>query len=377
MKKILFLTGTRADFGKLKSLIKAVQYSEKFIPYIFVTGMHMMRKYGHTAIEVEKTGFKNIYKYINQNSHDSMDQVLAKTIAGLSDYVKEIKPDLIVVHGDRVEALAGAIVGSLNNILVAHIEGGEVSGTIDELIRHSVTKLSHIHFASNSEAKKRLLQLGEVESSIYVIGSPDLDVMSSNELPSLLEAKDRYDIDFEGYYVFIYHPVTTELDSLESNIKECVNAMKNSGRNFIVIYPNNDHGSEVILNHYEKINSKNIKIFPSIRFEYFLTLIKNSKGLIGNSSAGVREAPFYGLGSINIGSRQNSRSKACSIINVDGCESEIINAISQLESNSYEETQEFGDGKSCELFMEAINSEGLWRVSRQKVFKDFLNVHDI
>mgnify|MGYP003536605101 CR=1 FL=1 len=144
MKKIVFLTGTRADFGKLKSLMSISQNSKDFDVHLFVTGMHMNSLYGYTVDEIEKAGFKNIYKYINHDSIEYMDRTLAKTIEGFSQFIKQISPDLIIVHGDRVEALAGAIVGSLNNILVAHIEGGEVSGTIDELIRHSVTKMSHM-----------------------------------------------------------------------------------------------------------------------------------------------------------------------------------------------------------------------------------------
>ena len=158
-KKILFLSGTRADFGKLKSLISISQKSSLFDVSIFVTGMHLQKEYGFTVNEIEKSGFENIYTFENHTTESSMDLTLSKTIEGLSAYVKEIKPDLIVVHGDRVEALAGAIVGSLNNILVGHIEGGEVSGTIDELIRHSVSKMSHIHFVSNQQAKNKLNNL--------------------------------------------------------------------------------------------------------------------------------------------------------------------------------------------------------------------------
>ena len=126
--------------------MQKLQDDELFEVHIFVTGMHMLSKYGATWKEIRKAGFANIYKFINQNSSDSMDYILAKTVAGLADYVKETAPDMLVVHGDRVETLAGAIVGALNNILVAHVEGGEVSGTVDELIRHSVSKLSHLHF---------------------------------------------------------------------------------------------------------------------------------------------------------------------------------------------------------------------------------------
>lgn len=153
-KKIVFLTGTRADFGKIKSLIRITQESKKYEVHIFATGMHMNSKYGATVDEIVKSGFENIYKFINHDTIENMDRTLAKTIEGFSLYVGEIKPELIVVHGDRVEALAGAIVGSLNNILVTHIEGGEISGTIDELIRHAVSKMSHIHLVANDEAKK-------------------------------------------------------------------------------------------------------------------------------------------------------------------------------------------------------------------------------
>ena len=188
-KKIVFLTGTRADFGKLKSLIKITQENPNFDVQIFVTGMHLDDKYGFTVNEIYKSGFKNIYTFKNHVGAEFMDRTLAKTITGFSEYIATQKPDLIVVHGDRVEALAGAIVGSLNNILVSHIEGGEISGTIDELIRHSVSKLAHLHLVSNEEAKGRLIQMGELESSIYVIGSPDLDLMNPSNLPNLKTVK--------------------------------------------------------------------------------------------------------------------------------------------------------------------------------------------
>ena len=370
-KKLLFLTGTRADFGKLKSLIQKVDDSDDLEPYIFVTGMHMLSTYGMTAIEVDKSGFKSVYKFINQNAHDSMDIVLSKTIHGLSDYVKEIKPDMIVVHGDRVEALAGAIVGSLNNILVTHVEGGEVSGTIDELIRHSVSKMSHLHFVSNQKAKQRLLQLGELDSSIYIIGSPDLDIMTSSSLPSLTEAKDRYGIDFNKFAVFMFHPVTTDIENLPEKIKICVDALIESNMNYVVIYPNNDDGSEIIINEIERLRElKKFRIFPSIRFEHFLTLLKNAQLMIGNSSAGVREMPFYGLPSINIGNRQNNRAKANSIINIQEEKVAIINAIESALVRSCTVEKEFGSGNSAELFIQEINNEYIWRTSCQKNFVD-------
>jgi len=370
-KKLLFISGTRADFGKLKSLMIKVDEHPAFDLHIFATGMHMLSKYGMTVHEIEKSGFNSIFKYINHNVFDSMDVILAKTVMGLSDYIKELKPDMIVVHGDRVEALAGAIVGSLNNILVSHIEGGEVSGTIDELIRHSVSKMSHIHFVSNKTAHNRLMQLGEKESSIYEIGSPDLDIMQSRGLPSIEQVKEKYQIPFDKFSILMHHPVTTELECLEKEISSIVEAMVESGKSYVVIYPNNDHGSEIILNAYRKFDGNpNIKIYPSIRFECFLTLLKNSAFMIGNSSAGVREAPFYGLPSINVGTRQLNRSSASSIINCKGDVVAILSAIENATEKTFTNTKEFGLGNSDKLFLSALIDSKLWRISKQKVFED-------
>ncbi len=212
MKKIVFVSGTRADFSKIKSLMMKVENSNEFELFIFVTGMHMSKKFGSTYMEIEKCGFKNIYKYINHDKYYQMDKALSSTIDGFSKFIHEIEPDLIVVHGDRVEPLAAAIVGSLNNILVAHIEGGELSGTIDESLRHAISKLAHIHLVNDEIAKKRLIQMGEDEKSIFIIGSPDLELL--NNTISLDEAKKYYDIKFKNYAIAIFHPITTEINSL-------------------------------------------------------------------------------------------------------------------------------------------------------------------
>ena len=372
-KKIVFLTGTRADFGKLKSLIQITQKFDKFDVHIFATGMHLNPLYGATVDEIEKSGFKNIYKFINHDDIEHMDRTLAKTIDGFSHYVKLINPDLIVVHGDRVEALAGAIVGSLNNILVAHIEGGEISGTIDELIRHSVSKLSHIHFVSNENAKRRLIQMGEIEESIFVIGSPDIDLMNSKNLPSIEEAKKYYDIEFKNYAIAMFHPVTTEYDKIQKYAKDFIDALIDSNFNYVIIYPNNDMGSVEILNEYKRLqNKQKFRLFPSLRFEYFLVLLKNAKFIIGNSSAGIREAPYYNVPSIDIGTRQNNRAKIESIIHCSYAKKNILKAINKVKNLKLNKIQKnyFGEGNSDKLFFKIINSNKIWDISCQKQFCD-------
>lgn len=370
-KKIVFLTGTRADFGKIKSLIEITNRESTYEVFIFVTGMHLMAKYGYTVDEIVKYGYKNIYKFINHTSERSMDQNLAKTVQGFSDFIREYQPDLIVIHGDRLEALAGAIVGSLNNILVAHLEGGEVSGTVDELIRHAVSKMSHTHFVSNTKAKQRLIQMGELEEAIFEIGSPDVDIMVSQNLPSLGDAMTRFEISFKDYGIVLFHPVTTEIENLRDYSKNFVDALLASCRNFIVVYPNNDMGSSEILNEYKRLEgNKRFKIFPSIRFEYFLVLLKYAKCIVGNSSAGIREAPYYGVPSVNIGTRQFNRALHHDIINCDYQISEIIEKIELAFNLNFEPVSLFGSGKSDLMFKEVLSTSAFWSISKQKQFKD-------
>jgi UDP-N-acetylglucosamine 2-epimerase (hydrolysing) len=374
MKKIAFLTGTRADFGKIKSLIQILEnHNNQFEVHLFVTGMHMQTAYGYTYIEVEKCGFKNISTYENYTHETTMDLTLAKTIEGFSVFIKNVKPDLVVVHGDRVEALAGAIVGSLNNILVAHIEGGEISGTIDELIRHSVSKLSHIHFVSNKEAENRLLQMGELSNTIFEIGSPDLDIMFSPNLPNIDTVKVYYEIPFSRYGIVMFHPVTTEIANTKKQIQNLINALLNSEKNYVVIYPNNDLGSSVIIEEYLRLNNNSrFRILPSLRFEYYLTLLKNADFIIGNSSAGIREAPYFNIPSINIGTRQNNRVKNDVIFNIGYEEKEILESVRNyhLGKSSFLNEVDFGKGNSAQLFYEILNSENIWKISNQKQFKD-------
>ncbi|MBL7918683.1 MAG: UDP-N-acetylglucosamine 2-epimerase (hydrolyzing) [Bacteroidia bacterium] len=370
-RKILFLTGTRADFGKLKSLIEVTTKSSEFEAYIFATGMHLSTIHGYTVEEIEKCGYKNIEKFINHTEECSMDQILAKTIQGFSAFVQKLKPDLIIIHGDRVEALAGAITGALNNVLVAHIEGGEISGTIDELIRHAVSKMSHIHFVANEIAKKRLIQMGELNENIFVIGSPDIDAMLSPNLPSLADVKKRYEINFSSYAIVMFHPVTTEVEHMSAYAKQFVDALLEQDNNMVVIFPNNDLGYNFIIDEYTRLKEKsNIKIFPSIRFEYFIVLLKYAQYIIGNSSAGIREAPYYGVPTINIGTRQKNRALSNEIINCGYDSNDISSAITFAKNGTFNKIDLFGDGNSDKLFIEIIKKESFWSIQKQKQFNE-------
>jgi UDP-N-acetylglucosamine 2-epimerase (hydrolysing) len=346
-KKIFFVTGTRADYGKIKSIIHSLEKNFKI--YIFVTGMHLMSKYGSTYQIISKE-CKNskIIKFKNQTGHQMLDQIISTTINGISKSLKKIKPDLVVVHGDRVEAFAAATAASVNNFLVAHIEGGELSGTIDEHLRHAISKLSHIHLVSNNEAKRRLTLMGEKKNNIFTVGTPDYDIMKSNDLPKISDVKKRYGIKFNNFAISIYHSVTTDLKNLKKYSSIFSRTLIKSDLKYLVIFPNNDPGSHIILNSIFKNFKKNqnFRIIRSMRFEYFLSALKNSRFIIGNSSAGIREAPFFGIPTLNIGDRQLNRAKLKSIINLTHDFKKILKAINLSKNKKFNKSFHFGCGNS-------------------------------
>lgn len=373
-KRIIFVTGTRADYGKMKSLMQRLESSDRFDVFIFVCGMHLSKNFGSTYAEIIGDGYKNIHVAYGLKQSTDTSVNLGNTVSYLSGYADSIGPDMIVVHGDRMDALAGAIVGALHNIMVAHIEGGELSGTIDESIRHAISKFAHAHFVCTEEARNRLIQLGEEASRIHVIGSPDIDIMMSKNLPSLESSKGRYDIDFDSYGILMYHPVTTEYNLLSRKIKNVVEAIIESKKNYVVIYPNNDLGYEVILHEYERFASlPRFRIFPSLRFEHFLTLLKNADFIIGNSSAGVREAGVYGVPAIDIGTRQNRRynqSTSKNIIHTNENVDQIKMAIESIGVHT-SESHLFGDGDSTMRFYKIVSDANFWNTELQKNFVDF------
>ena len=371
MKEVVFLTGTRADYGKLKSLIEILRIDSNYNVSIIATGMHLLPKYGSTVNQIIEDNLGDVVILPTYLQEQQMEITLAKTIENISNFINETKVDLLVVHGDRLEALAGAIVGAIRNVPVAHIEGGEVSGTVDGLIRHSVTKLSHLHFVSNSISRQRLIQLGEQSDSIFEIGSPDIDIMFSNFLPSITEVKKRYEINFSEYAIVIFHPVTTEENNVQEYAENLCQALIQSKENYIVIKPNNDRGSEIIqrsLN--QKLVGPNFRHLASMRFEYFLSLIKNSRFIIGNSSAGIREAPYYGVPAINIGSRQRNRSTSKTIINSDSDTESIFTAIQSINGLDKNTEFEFGQGDSAIKFKSILDDILKWPISTDKIFND-------
>jgi len=215
--------------------------------------------------------------------------------------------------------------------------------------------------------------MGENKKNIFVVGSPDVDMILGKDLPNLNIVKKRYDITFENYAIGIIHPITTNLKNLKRETKIFLNSIVKSNLNYILIYPNNDHGSDIILNEIKKLKkNKKFKIFPSIRFEYYLTLLKNSRFIIGNSSSGIIEAPYYGVSTINLGDRQKNRLQSKLIKNESFNEKLILKSIDFAKNRKIKKRKFFGDGKSAEKIMQLFLSNKIWNISNQKNFIDII-----
>lgn len=369
-KSILFVTGTRADFGKLEPLAVAAR-DRGFRVLFFVTGMHMMEKYGLTKTEVHRNYDISVVEYVNQRDGDPQDIILAKTIVGFSDYLKEMTPDLVVIHGDRVEALACSIVCATNYVRCAHIEGGEVSGTIDELFRHCNTKLCSAHLVSSEDAKRRVLCMGEAEEAVHVIGSPELDVHGRPSGVSIDQVRKRYEILESDYGICVFHPVTSETSTIAIQAQSLFSTLERSGRYFVVILPNNDPGASDIFTVINALPDSQFRRIPSMRFIYFSELLKNAQLVIGNSSVGVREAPFLGIPSLDIGTRQSRRSQTDSLFHADALDVDRITSFLKGEwGKRYRPYQGFGSGLASEKFTTLLLEQTFWESPLQKVFCD-------
>ncbi|THH36729.1 UDP-N-acetylglucosamine 2-epimerase (hydrolyzing) [Aliishimia ponticola] len=369
-RKLLFVTGTRADFGKLEPLAAEARDAGFEISF-FVTGMHLLERYGLTKLEVQRFEGAQVHEFLNQRPGDPQDIVLAKTVTGFSDFLAEHQPDLVIVHGDRIEALATTIVCGTNNIRCAHVEGGEVSGTIDEVFRHCNTKLAHSHFVSSDVAADRVRRMGEDTAAIHVIGSPELDFHSRPSGVTLEEVKARYQIPFDEFGICTFHPVTSEQANMADQARSLFETITASGRNFVVILPNNDPGAEGILEAIAALPQDQFRAYPSMRFSYFSELMKHAACMVGNSSAGVREAPFLGIPSLDVGTRQTNRAASDS---VTVCSAFDTDTIADFLANNWGQRHArhsgYGEGRAATRFVEVLNTPEFWSRGLQKVFHD-------
>ena len=355
-RKILYITGTRADYGLMQSVLRAIEEHPKLELELIVTGMHIMPEFGRTINEIKKDGFKihEIDATYKKDNKESMANFVGEFIQLLTKKVNEIKPDLILVLGDRGEMLAGAIVGACLAIPVAHLHGGEITSTVDEFSRHAITKLAHIHLPATEKSADRIIKMGEDPSNVFVVGAPGLDSILNENLIEPAELSKKYNLDSsKPIFMVVQHPVTTEVRDAHEHIRETLEAIVGLRHQTILIYPNADAGSRAmieVIKEYEKYPF--IKTFKSIPHKEYLSLMKMATVIIGNSSSGIIEAPSFGLPVVNIGSRQEGRERAENVIDADYDKEQIETAIKKaLDDGNFKEKVKkykspYGDGKA-------------------------------
>ncbi len=331
MKKILYISGTRADYGLMKKTLIAIDSNKDLDLEIVVTGMHLMKEFGKTVSEIQKDNFK-IHKIATTFKSDdrlSMAKFLSEFMLALTKKIKKIKPDIIFVLGDRAEMLGAASVGMYAGIPVAHVQGGDVSSTVDDIARHTITKLSQIHFPATKQSAKRVISMGEDLKTVFVCGSPGIEDIDK-DLFSKKYIVSKYGLDSKKpYLVMIQHPVSVEEKDAGKQVLNTLNAIKNNNLQAILVFPNADAGGRNMIKVINSFNSDLIKSFKSIPRKDFLSLMKYSAAMIGNSSSGIIESASFQIPVINIGTRQKGRERGNNVIDTSYSTASISSALNK------------------------------------------------
>ncbi|WP_201523465.1 UDP-N-acetylglucosamine 2-epimerase [Aliarcobacter butzleri] len=359
-RKICVVVTARPSYARVKTALQSIKDHPQLELQLVLAGSALLDRYGNASKIIEKDGFEiteKIYNILEGETPTGMAKTTGIAIMELATAFHNLKPDIVVTIADRFETIATSIAASYQNIPLAHIQGGEVTGNIDEKVRHANTKLADIHLVASDDAAKRVLKMGESAEMIINTGCPSMDIAREVlESPEFnFDPLTKYggvgsEIDWKsGYIVVMQHPVTTEFEKSKEHIKETLRAVDELGIPTFWFWPNVDAGSDGtssgIRQYREKNNPKNIHFFKNMEPQDFLRLIKNSKCLIGNSSVGIRESAFLGIPVVNIGSRQNGRQRAKSVIDCGYNQEEIKNAIEKhLDHGYYDSEFIYGDG---------------------------------
>ena len=346
MRKICVVTGTRAEYGLLCRLMRLIHESPDTQLQVVATNMHLSPKYGNTYLYIEHDGFKIDYKIpiIDENAKDdavATVKSMAKALSGFADAYNELKPDLVVVLGDRYEILAAAEAAMIERIPIAHIHGGEVTeGAYDDAIRHSITKMSHLHFTSTEEYRKRVLQLGEQPDRVFYVGAPGVENIKKFPLMGKEEVEESVNFKLDENTILVtYHPVTLGEHTAEKDIKEFIAALEERKdlRVFFTM-PNSDTGSQAIvdaINEFVANNPNRSIAYKSLGIKRYLSVMKYAGAVVGNSSSGLLEVPSFGIPTLNIGDRQKGRMAADSVYNCETDKNSILEGLDVIMSPAF------------------------------------------
>ncbi len=362
MRKIIYVSGTRADFGLLSSTLKQAQMDSALDISVCVTGMHLALEYGNTVREIEEAGLGvcgRIPVALEETSGASMARALADELKGMIPVFEKENPGLVLLLGDRGEMLAGALAAIHLNIPVVHIHGGERSGTVDEPIRHAISKLSHYHFTATENSKKRLVQMGEAEDKIFITGAPGLDGLNHLAQHSRADLCRQFKFDPEKPLALVlFHPVLAEQGVADQQTTCLMDALRECDVQIVALMPNSDAGGNRIrtaLQKYREFEGVSLQVhLPRIDF---VSLMKSADIMVGNSSSGIIEAATFGTPVVNVGQRQNHRERNANVTDVEVDSRAIVQAVQQnLQAGRFPQNNIYGDGTAGQRIVDLLKT---------------------
>ncbi len=368
MRRIAVITGTRAEYGILKPLLYQMAENDILKPYVIPTGMHLSPEYGLTIQHIEEDGFPmgaRVDMLFSSDSRAAMAKGLGVGIMGITQEIERIRPHVVIILGDRVEAFAGATSGLFAGSIVGHLHGGEVTkGGLDEYMRHAITKLSHLHFAATEKSKERIVRLGENPDFVYQVGTPGLDALLKYPEFDDQALSEKLGVSIPGRFALVVqHPISTRPETAAEELNETLSALKYSGVHTFLIYPNADAGSREMIKAIHQVEKEPwIDTFLSMPRELFCNLLRRCACLVGNSSSGMIDAPSYGAPVINIGERQEGRERGDNVIDCKPSRNEIESALNRaLTDNNFivrakNAVNPYGDGKAAERIAQILET---------------------
>ena len=340
MHKVCVITGTRAEYGVMRPLLSRIKKSKSLELQLIVTGMHLMREYGSTVDLIEEDGFSIVGKlrmFSAQQGAWEMARDLGAAIIGFARLFKKLRPDILVLEADRIEMLAACLASLPFNLAIVHISGGDLSGGLDESIRHTISRFSHLHLANTQESCRRLARMGEAGWRIKYVGTLAVSKKILREAVGREELVKRLNLDLNRpLFLVVQHPVMAEAGLAGKQIRATLEAIGHFKEQSVIIYPNCDLGSKAMIKEIEKYRRFDcIHIYKNLERSLFLGLVKHASLMLGNSSSGIVEAPFFGTPVVNIGTRQDGRERAGNVIDVDCKKSQIIAAIKRFRNSGF------------------------------------------
>jgi UDP-hydrolysing UDP-N-acetyl-D-glucosamine 2-epimerase len=367
-RKVCVVVNSRANYGRIKSVLRAISAHPDLELKLIVGASALLWRFGNVAEQIKADGYPInavVYSIVEGENPTTMAKSTGMGIMELATQFENLRPDVVITVADRFETIATAIAASYMNIPLAHTQGGEVTGSIDESVRHAITKLAHIHFPATEKAKDNIIRMGENPQKVFMTGCPAIDVVANLDLSPDLDLLQRYkgvgpDLDIhQPYLVVLQHPVTTEYGSGFDQINETLKAVKSLRMQTVWLWPNVDAGSDDISKGLRMFRENEkpdyVHFYRHFSVEDYARLIANCACLIGNSSSGIREGSFLGVPAVDVGTRQASRERAANCINVPYNHQEIENAVrKKINNGRYPSSTMYGDGKAGERIADIL-----------------------